>query len=173
MSAVAFHPVAPQDFAAARALLEAAALPTADLSPERVWLLGAFEGARLVGTIGLEGALVRSLVVVPERRGRGLAHELYARLVDEARRRGLTTLFTLTQTAARFFTALGYAPVERATVPAQVKATAQFSGLCPSSTTVFSAAIGSSATEDDAVLPDDERADVAEAAHAGDGPRGR
>jgi N-acetylglutamate synthase-like GNAT family acetyltransferase len=137
VSTVDFRPVTPAHFAEARALLEAAALPTEDLEPERVWLLGAFTGERLVGTIGLEGALVRSMVVAPEHRGHGLAHQLYERLVEEARRRGLTTLFTLTQTAEAFFTGLGYVRVDRASVPTQVKATAQFSGLCPSSTAVF------------------------------------
>ena len=56
------------------ALLAAASLPTSDISADRMAFFGAFDGARLVGTIGLEQVqdlgLLRSLAVEPDRRER-------------------------------------------------------------------------------------------------------
>jgi amino-acid N-acetyltransferase len=50
-----------------------------------------------------------------------------------ARDRGIATLYLLTTTADRYFEALGYAHSPRDQAPPGVRATAQFSGLCPSS----------------------------------------
>jgi amino-acid N-acetyltransferase len=41
----------------------------------------------------------------------------------------------LTQTAATYFAARGYAPIPRAQAPAAVQASAEFTSLCPPSST--------------------------------------
>jgi amino-acid N-acetyltransferase len=79
---------------------------------------------------GGEDALLRSLVVVPARRGAGLG----GRLVDELERRaagwGVRRWWLLTTTAEAFFAARGFRVVERSAAPEAMRATGQFSGGC-------------------------------------------
>jgi amino-acid N-acetyltransferase len=129
----------------ALALLHACGLPTTDLPDEAVVLFGAFADGVLVGTIGLEqhgtAALLRSMAVTPDRRGGGLARTLYTRAVTEARRRGLAEVHCLTNTADAFFTKLGFELLDRGRAPDGIRATAQFSGLCPASTRLYVRAV--------------------------------
>ena len=122
-------------------LLASANLPTSDISAERMAFIGAFEGDRLVGTIGLERVedvgLLRSLAVEQDRRGNGIARSLYERLLAEASRTGVTELYCLTNTADVFFTRLGFGLVPRTEAPKAIQATAEFSSLCPSSTRLY------------------------------------
>ncbi len=145
---VTWKPLSSDRYADAARLLDDNHLPTADLRPDRVWLLGAFSDRHsLLGTAGLEVvtpmlALVRSMAVTAESRGHRLGDELHRRVLEEARRRGVASVFTLTQTAEPFFLRRGYRRVERADVPAAIRATAQFSDLCPSSTAVLTLDLG-------------------------------
>jgi amino-acid N-acetyltransferase len=138
-AALTISPLDERTLPQAVALLETCGLPTTDLPDEAVMLFGAFADGALVATIGLEhrgtAGLLRSMAVTPERRGGGLARTLYARAVIEARRRGIAELYCLTSTADGFFTRLGFEPVERDRAPEAIRATAQFSGLCPAATT--------------------------------------
>lgn len=126
------------DLPAIQALLATAGLPTADLGPES-WLhfVVARSGPRLVGAIAVEPhdplGWLRSLVVAADRRGAGVGAHLVAEAVRLARQLGQTELWLLTTTAAPFFAALGFAPVDRALAPAAVRATDQFCSLCPTS----------------------------------------
>jgi amino-acid N-acetyltransferase len=92
--------------------------------------------AGVAGVAGLEvcrdNALLRSVAVRPGWRGHGVARALVQRLVDDADARGLP-LYLLTTTAEDYFPRFGFAPVERAHVPADVAATREFSGACPAS----------------------------------------
>lgn len=126
------------DLDALRALLGAAGLPHEDLTPAhlRDFLL-LREGEAVVGAVGLErfgpDALLRSLVVRPDQRGRGLGGRLVDAAEARARDEGVTRLWLLTETAAPFFAARGYAPAERDRAPEAVRATAEFAALCPAS----------------------------------------
>jgi amino-acid N-acetyltransferase len=118
-------------------LLKQAGLPTADLADAATvefWV--ADDEGRIAGAIGLErfgaDALLRSLVVAPGYRNRGLGIELVAALEREARAAGVRTLVLLTQTAEKFFARLGFAAIDRAAAPAPVQASAEFRSLCPS-----------------------------------------
>jgi amino-acid N-acetyltransferase len=131
-----FGPISPEEHAQALQLLARCGLPDADVSQA---LVRTFVGARsrgvLAGVIGLEPldhiALLRSLAVAPEHRGEGIG----ARLCDEAealaRSRGISQLYLLTTTAADWFAARGYAPVERDALPDAIRASQQFRSLCP------------------------------------------
>jgi amino-acid N-acetyltransferase len=123
------------------ALLQAANLPTSDLSVERMAFFGAFDGDRLVGTIGLERVedvgLLRSMAVEADRRGSGIARMLYERLLAEARRAGIADLYCLTTTADGYFTRLGFVLVPRSEAPTSIQGTAEFSTLCPASTRLY------------------------------------
>lgn len=131
-------PRRPEDDAGIRALLEAAELPTADLSSgllER-FLVARADGV-VVGAVGLEAfgraGLLRSLVVDPAARQSGVGTRLVEALVALARSAGVDELYLLTTTAAEFFEACGFRRVVRSAVPSAVAASAEFRGLCPAS----------------------------------------
>lgn len=126
------------DRGAVLGLLEQASLPTADLdAPAAVQFWIAMAADRLVGAIGLErygtDGLLRSLVVAPDHRSRGVGHALVAALEREARSAGVARMLLLTQTARTFFERLGYEVVARDSVPDPVRASAEFRSLCPAS----------------------------------------
>jgi N-acetylglutamate synthase-like GNAT family acetyltransferase len=119
-------------------LLERASLPTQDLGEAtavRFWV--AEDDHRLVGAIGLErfgvNGLLRSLVVAPEYRNRGLGRALVETLERDARPAGVGLLVLLTQGAQAFFAHRGYAEIDRGYVPDEVQASAEFRSLCPAS----------------------------------------
>ena len=122
------------------ALLTEAKLPIADLASSRsLSLLGIRDGGRLVGVVGVEvhgsAGMLRSLAVEPEHRNSGLGVSLVSDAETWAAERGVETLYLSTTTAAQFFARLGYEAVPRFEAPAAIAATAQFSGLCPASST--------------------------------------
>ena len=117
-------------------LLTAAGLPVSDLAePGRVFFR--FDDGALAGFGGIEGdgpdRLLRSLLVVADRRGVGLGRALLAALEAHARELGVARLHLLTITAAPFFAANGYAAADRTKVPAPIAASREFTALCPAS----------------------------------------
>lgn len=132
----------PADAAEIRRLLEASALPTADLTPE---LLENFlvlrDGGVLAAVVGLEPAgdcaLLRSLAVSPALRGRGVGAQMVAAAEALARKRGIGRLYLLTTTAADYFSKLGYRQAPRESAPPAVRSTPQFAGLCPASSSIM------------------------------------
>jgi amino-acid N-acetyltransferase len=123
------------------ALLDATGLPSADLETSRVRLLGVRDSQGLEGIIGIEElgevALLRSLAVRHDRRQSGLGSSLVAELERSAAEAGVRVVYLLTTTAEGFFVRRGYARVAREAVPAMVRATREFSALCPSSSAVM------------------------------------
>jgi len=122
-----------------RAALAGASLPHEDLNPAAQEFLVVRDDGGLVGMIGLErfgaSGLLRSLWVDPARRGEGIAALLCERLRSVARSRGVVELFLLTTTARSFFEPAGFRVVDREAAPADVKGSAQFRALCPSTAT--------------------------------------
>jgi amino-acid N-acetyltransferase len=123
---------------AAIALLEAAKLPTADLTAahcEHFFYTGPAQAP--TGLVGLElfgeTALLRSLVVSPERRGTGAGTALLRHAEQIARASGARELYLLTTTAEAFFARHGYESRARDAAPAAIRATREFSGICPAS----------------------------------------
>ena len=116
--------------------LDAANLPSADLAdPGRLFFR--FEANSLVGYGGLEGEgadrLLRSVVILTDRRGHGLGQALVAALEQEARNLGVERLHLLTTTAAPFSRALSYVDADRGAAPQAVAASREFTALCPAS----------------------------------------
>ena len=138
MSEVTLAPFQAHDEEGLEQLLEAAELPTEDLTAEVLEdFLIARAGHEVVAAAGIEHcddvALLRSVVVREDMRGTGLGKRLVEAVEEGARQAGVRELYLLTTTAADFFARLGYQPVARETAPAAIKATRQFGELCPSS----------------------------------------
>lgn len=119
-------------------LLKAARLPTEDLTAahcEHFFFAG--PAAEPIGLVGLElfgnVALLRSLVVAPDRRGTGEGAMLLKHAEDHARAQGVRTLYLLTTTAEPFFARHGYQRTSRESAPDAIRATREFAGICPAS----------------------------------------
>jgi N-acetylglutamate synthase-like GNAT family acetyltransferase len=91
------------------------------------------------GGIEVHGAdaLMRSVVTLPPLRERGIGRAIVKALEAEALVMKCSAVWLLTTTARDFFGQLGYAVVDRGEVPAAIRATAQFSALCPDTATVM------------------------------------
>ena len=133
--------LARSDMPAARALLGASDLPTDDLDDASISLVGAFDGDILVGVVGLQACgalgLLRSLAVAPERRGGGIARALCERVFELATARSMPALWLLTTRAKDYFARHAFEAVPRDEAPPEIRATAQFSSLCPTTAHVM------------------------------------
>ncbi|MEJ8810589.1 arsenic resistance N-acetyltransferase ArsN2 [Variovorax ureilyticus] len=142
MSDIVIRPAKESDWAAVAELLRVCALPL-DGAQEHLsgFLLAVVDGV-VVGTAGLEAyadtALLRSVAVSPAVRGRGIGHALVEAIHSEARRRGVKKLYLLTTTATNYFSKMGFSTVARRQAPAELEASAEFQGVCPSSAAFMS-----------------------------------
>jgi amino-acid N-acetyltransferase len=118
-------------------LLTDANLPIEDLTTDKLknFLVARGKDGSVIGTVGVESyqdvGLLRSLVVHPGYRGRGVGKELTKELESFARQMGIKVLFLLTMTAVDFFPKLGYRVTQRSDVPYQVTETYEFKSACP------------------------------------------
>jgi amino-acid N-acetyltransferase len=126
-----------QDTESIRLLLEYNGLPTSDLTSSKPQFIVVCEGAKILGTGALQpfgsSALLRSVAVAPDRRGRGLGRLLVEDLERIARGACIGQLILLTQTAKHFFEHQGYRVIERYKVPQDVQGSEEFRSLCPAS----------------------------------------
>jgi N-acetylglutamate synthase-like GNAT family acetyltransferase len=143
-AALALSPVPPGD-PALIAALDDAGLVTADLAETAAAGASFFRFAQADGTTvgygGIEAVgeagdpigLLRSIVVLPAWRGRGLGQAITTALIARAAQSGISTLYLLTTTADGFFARLGFVPVDRSAAPPPVARSNQFRALCPAS----------------------------------------
>jgi amino-acid N-acetyltransferase len=91
----------------------------------------------VVGVAGLEllgdSALLRSVAVAEPHRDHGTGKELFRVVSAKARAQKVRKLYLLTTTAAAYFERLGFSRLERSAAPAEVRATREYSQLCPDS----------------------------------------
>ena len=118
-------------------LLDAASLPSADFAePDRMFFRFDADDVAL-GYGGLEGQgsdrLLRSVVVVSDRRGVGIGPAMVAALEQKARELGVQRLHLLTTTAAPFFRTMGYVAADRSSAPSTIAGSREFTSLCPAS----------------------------------------
>jgi arsenate reductase (glutaredoxin) len=124
-----------EDFVAA---LSSAGLPTDDLAmPGRMFFRFRDADGTAAGFGGYElygrDVLIRSVIVLPERRDSGLGSEIVALLLRKASAAGAMQAFLLTATARTFFERIGFAVIARDRVPPAILATREATELCPSS----------------------------------------
>ncbi|MEI7607566.1 MAG: GNAT family N-acetyltransferase [Rhodospirillaceae bacterium] len=122
--------------------LRAAGLPTDDLAePGRRFFRFGERRDGLIGFIGWEdpggGALLRSLVVVPTRRGRGWSRAMIGWALLRLAESGATDAYILTTTIAPLTVKLGFRTIERAHAPASIRASRQLATLCPATATLL------------------------------------
>jgi amino-acid N-acetyltransferase len=125
----------PADHAAIEALLIATGLPL-DGADEafRHGVVGRDERGEVVAAAAVEpygdAALLRSVVVSAERRGRGDGAAIVAAAEALAREDGAERVFLLTETAQDWFPRLGYQALDRGAVPPAVRQSVEFTTAC-------------------------------------------
>ena len=118
-------------------LLSQAKLPAQDLTLEKLkhFLVAKGKEGSVIGAIGVElyqdVGLLRSLVVHPSYRGKGLGKRLTREVESFAQQKSIKTLFLLTTTATEFFPKLGYQVIQRDRAPASIAKTSEFKNICP------------------------------------------
>jgi N-acetylglutamate synthase-like GNAT family acetyltransferase len=129
------------DFPAVEKLLLANKLPVDGVRENFSTFIVADEEGAITGAIGFEKygstALLRSAVVSPAKRGKGVGRRLVERLLQRANDEGIDDLYLLTTTAENYFPRFGFTPTTRSAVPESVKASAEFRGACPDTAVVM------------------------------------
>jgi amino-acid N-acetyltransferase len=125
------------DLPSIRWLLDIEFLPSADLTEEALeHFLVHRDQLGVAGVIGLqlfgEVALLRSLVVSGERMGCGIGRSLVTAAETLAAELRVRSIYLLTTTAADFFEYRGFRRIGREEAPQEIRATQEFSSLCPS-----------------------------------------
>lgn len=126
------------EFGQMRQWLNQAGLALSDLDePGQRFIMQIDEGGGTLAYAGLAGrrpdSLLRSVVVDPSRRGQGIGLPFLVNVEAYAADQGVERLWLLTDSAAPFFESAGYLRRDRADAPLVVRASSQFSGLCPAS----------------------------------------
>jgi N-acetylglutamate synthase-like GNAT family acetyltransferase len=122
--------------------LTKANLPAADVeAPGRLFWRFETSQQTLVGFGGLEvhgpDALIRSVLTFPTVRNRGIGSAIVAILEVEALTVKCADTWVITTSAGAFFSRLRYRVCARDKVPATIRATSQFTSLCPDTATVL------------------------------------
>jgi len=137
----ALRAATPGDLAAVERLLAAAGLPLDGVAAALPSFVVAEADGAIVGVAGLEvcgdNALLRSVAVAPEWRGRRLGRALVEHVIADAEARGIPALYLLTTTAEDYFPSFGFVRMDRGAVPADVRETAEFRDACPASAAVM------------------------------------
>lgn len=124
-----------------RVALAAEQLPVDDLAEAGRRFFRVIRGGATVGFAGYElhgdAALLRSIVVLPDHKGRGIGEATLRLLIEEASQAGARRGYLITLSAAPFFEKRGFTPVGRDAVPEAILATRQAASLCPASATIL------------------------------------
>lgn len=122
-------------------LLQKENLPAEDLPLDLSNFFTAIEENTIIGLIGLEpygeNGLLRSMVVSPNYRNQQIAERLVKMLEEQAINSGINTIYLLTETADKYFSRKGYKTIAREEVPTELKASSEFSHVCPVSAIVM------------------------------------
>lgn len=131
------------DYSALVGLLKETNLPPDGIEPHLMNFLviryseADVDSEYLIGSVGLEvygkSALLRSLAVHPDFQGTGLGSRLVKQIIDVAKKKGITRLYLLTDTAEEYFKRKGFVYVTRDKIPSDMKQSVEFTTLCTSS----------------------------------------
>ena len=133
VSETVIEPAGREDLPRIQSLLADAELPT-DMDQHLEGFLVARHRGELVGCVGMEvkgaDALFRSLAVEPTYRGAGLGRRLCDALASRASARGVERAYLLTASMVPLAENWGFHRVDRGEIPATIRDTSQFRGVC-------------------------------------------
>lgn len=96
----------------------------------------------VLGAIGLEiygsFGLLRSMVVNPGFRNKGIAAGLVDKILETSAKLGLHEVYLLTNTAEKYFERKGFEYVSREGCPYEIRQSREFSSICPVSSFLMS-----------------------------------
>ncbi|EHQ24399.1 arsenic resistance N-acetyltransferase ArsN2 [Mucilaginibacter paludis] len=122
-------------------LLKAEKLPFEDLPDSLENFLVTIINHEITGIVGLECygnvGLLRSMMVAPRFRGRGIAHTLIQHAENLGRNNKLKAIYLLTETASGYFSRKGYQQIARDIVPDEIKQSSEYDGVCPQTAIVM------------------------------------
>jgi len=129
---IAICPRQPQHLQDVSHLLLSAGLPTDGLATTQGWI--ACDHDQILGHIAIDAfadaIVIRSLVVAPESRSKGIASMLFSAAEEAASNR---KIFLRTRTIADWVMRRGYVAVERSACPPSILASVEFStSICAS-----------------------------------------
>ncbi len=137
-----FHSAKTSDIQEIQRLLKSVDLPYTDIESHIDHFLCVEDENKLIGVVGLEVyediALLRSLAVDEKYRKRGLGKILIDEILHYAEDRQIKQVYLLTTAAEAFFTKFGFTLVERNDAPNVIRATHEFTSLCPESAVLMS-----------------------------------
>jgi amino-acid N-acetyltransferase len=123
-----------QDWPEVEALLIAAGLPLDGVREHFRDFIVCDDGG-VIGCAGAEiagdAALLRSVAVRAQDRGRGIGDKLTQMMLARLKARRVSTVALLTTTAETYFVARGFCVVAREDLPAALSASAELKGACP------------------------------------------
>ena len=122
-------------------LLQAEKLPVDDLPASLDNFFVATDNNNVIAAIGVElygdCGLLRSMVVDRDYRSKYIASQLVQELESHAKTNGVNCMYLLTETASQYFERKGYQRIARDQVPEPLKASSEFSHVCPVSAIVM------------------------------------
>lgn len=125
------------DLKSIKRLLDSFGLPVSDIDKSHIEFWVYKDSGKVAGCIGLQevgdAGLLRSLAVQEAHRGRGIGKALVQQLLRQAEYNGIKELYLLTETAAAYFSHLGFEETERESAPEEIRTTHEFSTLCSDS----------------------------------------
>jgi amino-acid N-acetyltransferase len=143
------RPAAPADLPAVLELLRGALLPVEGVAEAFDGFVIGEDAGRVVAAAGVErhgmAALLRSVVVDPEWRGRSAGAALLAYLFERTEAEGLAATYLLTTTAEGWFPRFGFRVVPREDVPGEIRATREFAAVCPATAVLMVRGAGGAA----------------------------
>jgi amino-acid N-acetyltransferase len=129
------------DLPAILALLERSGLPQDGVSDYVATTLVAREEQTIVGSAALEvygtAALLRSVAVEQRLRGQGLGQRLTMATLDLAKKKEISIVYLLTETASGFFPRFGFRPIPRSEVQSAIHRSPEWTTACPASAQVM------------------------------------
>jgi len=130
-----------RDLERIRSLHEESGLPALPSSVPLANVIVVLDGHEAVGGIALEvcarSGLLRSAVVSPDQRRKGVGTSLVQSIIARAHELGLCDLYLLTEDASEFFAAVGFAAIDRSEVPSEIRATREYKQQCSESAFVM------------------------------------
>lgn len=133
-ASLTLRPANETDLEAISSLLRANGLPLDGVSDCIEDFIVADLNGEIVGSIAIERydhyGLLRSAAVSTSARGKGIGATLVQRILDDAKRMGVTDVYLLTETAQDYFPRFGFDRIDRSVIPPALNESAELKGAC-------------------------------------------